>query len=105
VADITPLGIANNPSFFFSNTAYMLWPFPSFIDKSFVAISKDAIDGELAKNNPVVVHLTLSGDGHWIVLVKKDGDDYIINDPWYGPDKKLTDYYNWGLVQRPYILN
>jgi len=104
-ANITPLGIANNSSFFFSNTAYMLWPFPSFVDQNFVGISKSAIDKELGKDNPVIVHLNLGGDGHWVVLVKKEGDDYIINDPWYGPDKKLTDYYSWGLVARPYILN
>ncbi|MDD5074106.1 MAG: papain-like cysteine protease family protein, partial [Candidatus Shapirobacteria bacterium] len=103
-ANITPLGIANSSSFFFLNTAYMLWPFPSFVDQRFVEISKTTIDEELAKKNPVIVHLGLGGDGHWIVLVKKDGDDYIINDPWYGPDKKLTDYYNWGLVGRPYVL-
>ncbi|MGI6278481.1 MAG: hypothetical protein ACOYJ8_01565 [Patescibacteria group bacterium] len=102
--DITPLGIANNSSFFFLNTAYMLLPFPSFVDQNFVEISKASIDGELAKDNPVIVHLGLGGDGHWVVLVKKDGDDYIINDPWYGPDKKLTDYYSWGLVGRPYVL-
>ena len=106
-ADITPLGIANNPIFFLPNRpyqAYMLLPFPSFVDQSFVGISKSAIDEELGKDNPVIVHISLGGDGHWIVLVKKDGDDYIINDPWYGPDKKLTDYYSWGLVERPYVL-
>ena len=104
-ANITPLGIANNISFFLTDTAYMLSPFPSFADLSFKAISKEAIDGELGRNNPVIVHLYLGGDGHWIVLVKKDGDDYVINDPWEGPDKKLNDYYSWGLIGRAYALN
>ncbi len=103
-ANITPLGIANNSSFFLTGTAYMLQPFPSFIDSSFKAISKEAINEELEKNNPVIVHLALGGDGHWIVLAKKEGDNYIINDPWYGPDKKLTDYYSWGLIGRAYAL-
>ena len=66
--------------------------------------TKEALLGPLNKNNPVIVHLALGGDGHWIVLAKKEGDDYIINDPWYGPDKKLTDYYSWGLVGRAYAL-
>ncbi len=104
-ADITPLGIANNPIFFLlPNTAYMLRPFPSFVGGSFMSIAKDSVDNELAQNNPIIVHLNLGGDGHWIVLVKKDGDDYIVNDPWYGPDKKLTDYYSWGLIDEALVL-
>ncbi len=102
--DITPLGIANNPFFFLSGTAYMLRPFPSFTGSSFTLVAKDSTDNELAQIKPVIVHLNLGGDGHWIVLVKKDGDDYVINDPWYGPDKKLADYYNWGLVDEALVL-
>jgi peptidoglycan hydrolase CwlO-like protein len=103
-ADTNPLRVSSNSNYFFSSTAYMLLPFPSLVGSSFREIGKSEIDGQLAANNPVIVHISLGGDGHWIVLVKKDGDSYIINDPWYGPDKKLTDYYSWGLINRVYVL-
>lgn len=101
---INPPTIAGNSTYFVPPTAYMLLPFPSFIDQRFQAVLKSNIDKELANNNPVIVHLTLSGDGHWVVLVKKDGDGYVINDPWYGPDIKLSKYYSWGLIGRAYAL-
>ncbi len=31
-----------------------------------------------------------------LFLIKRDGDDYIINDPWYGPDKRLKELYGDG---------
>jgi hypothetical protein len=30
---------------------------------------------------------------HFVVLSKKSGSDYIMYDPWYGPDLKFSDYY------------
>ncbi len=36
--------------------------------------------------------------GHYVVLQKKDGDDYIIHDPWYGSDIKFSKYYTKGMV-------
>ncbi|PIS15326.1 hypothetical protein COT63_00590 [Candidatus Shapirobacteria bacterium CG09_land_8_20_14_0_10_38_17] len=102
--DITPLGVANNPFFFVPGTAYMLWPFPSFVSQHFTGILKSEIDSQLGESNPVIVHLNLGGDGHWIVLIKKDGNDYLINDPWEGPDKRLNDYYSWAVIDRAYTL-
>jgi len=103
--DVTPATIASDPNYFFSDTAYMLLPFPSLSGFHFTAISTDDVGNQLQQNNPVIVHVsTGTYDGHWIVLIKRDGDDYIINDPWEGPDKKLSEYYSWSQVSRPYYL-
>jgi len=83
----------------------MLIPFPSLSGHHFRTTTMENVDSLLANNKPVIVHVsTGTATGHWIVLVKKDGDNYIINDPWEGPDKKLTDFYSWYQLNRPYYL-
>jgi len=49
----------------------------------------DKIDALLAQNIPAIVEVdfnpnTLVLDQHWVLIVGKQGDDYIVNDPWYG---------------------
>lgn len=91
----TPSDIASNSSYFFSNTAYMNYPWPSVAGKSYSVLSDfTAMDNELSAGRPVIAHLNLGGDGHFIVIKKKEGDDYIIHDPWYGYDKKFKDLYS-----------
>jgi len=94
----TPLEIASNSSYFFSDTAYILrpWPTPSGFKLVFASYSDrfNFINQELSQGRAVIVHLNIGGDGHFVVIKRKDGDSYIINDPWYGPDLKLTDYYS-----------
>ncbi|MCD6225704.1 C39 family peptidase [bacterium] len=93
-----PLEIAQNPSYFFSNTAYMLrpWPTPPGYKLVFSSYSNrfNFINQELKAGRPVIVHLNIGGDGHFVVIKRKEGDEYIINDPWYGPDIKLSEYYS-----------
>ena len=57
------------------------------------------LDGELAKGNPVIVRLKLrNGTPHFVVVVGKEGWDYLIRDPARKPDygvyplKNLTDH-------------
>ncbi len=52
------------------------------------------------RNIPVILRLTApSVSGlHFVVAFKSDGDDFIIHDPYYGPDKKFSERYNWGQV-------
>jgi predicted double-glycine peptidase len=53
------------------------------------------IDNEIASDRPVIVHLNIGTyDGHFVVIKRKEGDEYIINDPWYGPDMKLSENYS-----------
>jgi len=61
--------------------------------------SYSLIDQNLLNGNPVIVRLKLrNGDTHFVVLVGKDGWDYLTQDPAHGfsagvyPLKKLTDH-------------
>ena len=101
----TPADIAGNTSYFFSQTAYILRPWPTPSGKNYVELSDmGAVDGELSAGRPVIVHLNLGGDGHFIVLKKKEGDDYIMHDPWYGYDKKLKDFYTLAAIDKRVVF-
>ena len=94
----TPADIASNVAYFFSNTAYMLWPWPSPPGYHLVSRGADFsfIDQELAAGRPVIVHLNIgTADGHFVVLKQKlSGGDYLINDPWYSANMKLSQHYS-----------
>lgn len=99
--NITPIDIANNPSYFFSTYAYMLQPWPSPSGKSYTEIGGlNNMDNELNEGRPVIVHLDLGGDGHFVVIKKKEGDNYLMHDPWHGYDKNFKDFYNVGLIDK-----
>lgn len=104
----TPVDIAGNPSYFSGGpqsacfptsygTAYMCVPsrfnggWPNGL--SYKNISTDQIDSYLNAGNPVIAGV--NGANHYVVL-KKVADDggYIMNDPIYGPDLKLSEYYS-----------
>ena len=96
-SNLTPSDIASNSTYFFSNTAYMLFPgrFSWPIGLSYVNISTSDINTEIQAGRPVIVGLYHGAFGtHYIVLKQVDGDDYIIHDPYYGPDKKFSDLYS-----------
>lgn len=90
----TPAQIASDSNYFFSNTAYMLKPppVPNYTSQS--GYDPDFIDNKLASGQPVIVHLNLGGDGHFIVLKSGSKGNYVMNDPWQGPDLNLSDYYS-----------
>ena len=94
----TPADIAGNVAYFFSNTAYMLLPWPSPPGYHLVRHGADFsfIDQELSAGRPVIVHLNLgTADGHFVVLKQKlSGGDYLINDPWYSANMKLSEHYS-----------
>ncbi len=97
----TPADIAGNSSYFFARTAYMNSPWPTPSGKSQTSLSNmSEVDKELEAGRPVVVHLNLGGDGHFVVLKKKDGGDYIMHDPWQGYDKKLNDFYSVSVIDK-----
>lgn len=99
--NVTPADIAGNPSYFFSSTAYMLQPWPAPSGKSYREISGlTNMDKELAEGRPVIVHLRLGGDGHFVVIKKKEGSNYIMHDPWHGYDKNFNDFYSIGLIDK-----
>ena len=95
-ANVNPITIANNSSYFFSNTAYMSrpWPTPAGYSYQYSTYSQSDLDSKL-KKNPVIVKLASGPYGtHFIVIKEKKNNQYIIHDPWEGYDKKFSDFYS-----------
>lgn len=100
--NVTPVTIGSNSSYFFSNTAYMLkpWPAPGGYYYSDVSYSQSTLDSELEKN-PVILKLSAGPYGtHFIVIKEKKDGNYIMHDPWEGYDKNFTDYYSMSQIMR-----
>lgn len=99
--DITPDTMAKNTSYFFQDL--MLIPWPAQSGYKFTRFGRDfsRLDGELSAGRPVIAELNTSfapGGKHFVVIKNKTSDGYIINDPWFGPDMKLTDRYSTGSI-------
>lgn len=97
----TPYDIASNSEFFLSNTAYMIHPsnFSWPNGKRYTNISIGAIDDQIKNGTPVIVGLYTGKYGtHYVILKQIDGGDYIMHDPYYGPDKHFSDYYGRGSI-------
>lgn len=92
--DWTPSTIASTPSYFFSNTAYMLKPsqFTWPNNLQYVNIGLSQIKDEINAGRPVIAGLKYGT--HYVVLKQVDGDDYIMHDPYYGPDLKFSEHYS-----------
>jgi peptidoglycan hydrolase CwlO-like protein len=93
--DITPGNIASNQSYFFQDL--MLIPWPSQPGFKFTHFGKNMslVDSELSAGRPVIIELIFSDQSqHFIVLKSKDGSDYVMNDPWFGPDLKFFSHYS-----------
>lgn len=90
----TPSSIASDNSRFYGYTAYMNLPWKSVAGRSYYGNVN--IDQELQNGNYVIVGVGGCGSGgsHFVVLTKKDGNDYIMNDPIYGPDLKFSSHYS-----------
>ena len=91
--NIKPSDIAINSNFFVPNTGYLYHTvdgMPFYL----TSVSKDNLDSELAKG-PVIAGL-FSGPDHFIVILRKEGDNYIMHDPFLedGSNRPLTDKYN-----------
>ena len=60
--------------------------------KSYKNIAYAQLGDYLDRGIPVIAGVR--GSSHYVVLKKKDGSEFIMNDPIYGPDKKVSDYYS-----------
>lgn len=99
--DVTPLSIAQNSSYFFANTAYMLrpWPTPSGYTYVQSGLNDNKVDSELAAGRPVIFHLRVNGyDGHFVVIKGGSNGNYIMHDPAEGYDLKFTQFYKFSQV-------
>ncbi len=97
--NIDPSIIASNPDYFYLNTAYMKYrnqfnPWPGGLNNYQIPISQ--IDEELSNGRYVIVGVggCSYGGSHFVVLTKKEGNDYIMHDPIYGPDIKFSAHYS-----------
>lgn len=107
---ISPPDIASNTNYFSLNTAFMKFrtqfnPWPGGLNNYQISVSQ--VDDELAAGRYVIAGINFgacSGSSdHFVVLTKKDGDDYIMHDPIYGPDIKFSSHYSqvcWAEVFR-----
>ncbi len=95
---IKPGDIAASSNPFWSNTAYMnqgSWSVAGVtLTRTRIGSSTAKIDEELSAGRPVVVGI-YGGPDHFLVVTKKEGDDYIINDPFpeNGAGIKFTSKY------------
>ena len=96
--DATPAQIAEKDDHFFYGDMRIPWPAPS--GRSYKVLAwgypKESIDKELSNKNPVIVGVRAGNAAgtHFIVLIKKDDDGYVMHDPYYGPDLDFSDYYS-----------
>lgn len=98
---LKPIDIAVSSDAFFSpnkNTA-LLWNKITVkgitVNRTSYGKNIGVLDSELAAGRPVIVGL-YSGPGHFIVIKKKEGDKYIMHDPFAenGHDMAFTDKYS-----------
>lgn len=105
--DYTPVSFASSSRYFYGGpssgcfptsyaTAYACTPntfnggWPGGL--KYREIGRSEIDGYLERGIPVIS--SVNGQGHYIVLKRIENGQYIMNDPIYGPDLKVADYYS-----------
>jgi peptidoglycan hydrolase CwlO-like protein len=99
---IKPNDIAGSSDAFVPGTGYLYHSFTANgISVTVSSVSKSIIDSELSAGRPVIAGL-YSGPDHFIVITRKDGDKYIMRDPFLedgagsdGNGRPLTDKYNF----------
>jgi peptidoglycan hydrolase CwlO-like protein len=94
---IKPSDIASLPSAFVPGTGYLLWSFSvNGISVQLTGPSKSILDSELSAGRPVIAGL-YGGPDHFIVILRKEGDSYIMHDPFMenGSNRPLTDKYSF----------
>jgi len=104
--DINPTFFASNSKYFYGGSSSGCFPtsyatayacVPNTFNGSWPGglryreISSGEIDGYLERGIPVIT--SVRNQGHYVVLKKKVDGEYIMNDPIYGPDLKLSEYY------------
>lgn len=93
---IKPNDIAGNSSAFVPGQGYLYHSFSvNGINVTITNASRSMLDSELAAGRSVIAGL-YSGPDHFIVIVKKEDDEYIMHDPFLenGSNRPLTDKYS-----------
>lgn len=100
--NIKPNDVAVSGDAFVPGTGYLYHSFTvNGITVTVSSAGKSIIDSELSAGRPVIAGL-YSGPDHFIVITRKDGDNYIMRDPFLengagsdGNGRPLTDKYNF----------
>lgn len=100
--NIKPGNIATSSDAFVPGTGYLYHSFSvNGVSVTINSVSKSVIDSELSAGRPVIAGL-YSGPDHFIVITRKDGDNYIMRDPFIengagsdGNGRPLTDKYSF----------
>ncbi|HOX96154.1 MAG TPA: C39 family peptidase [Candidatus Woesebacteria bacterium] len=103
--NIKPSDIAASTNPFFPSTAYMnagSWTVNGVTVNRQQGMSSDAVDNELNAGRPIIAGLNTGYGTHFIVIKGKNGDGYIMNDPYMenGYDKKFSDTYSTSQIFR-----
>ena len=97
--NVTPSDVAADRDYYFSDTAYMLLPWAGGKFSSAWGFDQSAVDSKLSSGEPVIVGVRAGAYGmHFIVLKSGSGGNYVMNDPWNGPDLNFSGYYSTGQV-------
>lgn len=96
---ITPASIISNPSNFIYGDLWN-WAFGcSGKTTEWIGTSEDTAKSFVKNGTPVILRLSAASVSglHFVVAWKWDdgANDFIIHDPYYGPDKKFSERYNW----------
>ncbi|KKQ95822.1 MAG: Tat pathway signal sequence domain protein [Candidatus Woesebacteria bacterium GW2011_GWB1_43_14] len=91
---LKPSDIAVKSNYFVPDTGY-LYHSAEGMPFTLTTASKSILDSELSAGRPVIAGL-YSGPDHFIVILRKDGDNYIMHDPFMpdGANRPLTDKYS-----------
>lgn len=97
---VTPGTMVSNSSYFINGDLWN-WAFScSGKTTDWFSPSQDAVRSYVNNGTPVILRLvapSVSGL-HFVVAWKWDGSDFIIHDPYYGPDKRFSDRYSWSQI-------
>ncbi len=64
------------------------------------------IENYVKNGTPVILKLMFSdGSTHFVVAWGWNGSDFIIHDPFYGPDKAFSERYNWSEVVTTIVIH
>jgi hypothetical protein len=98
---IKPSDIASLPAVFTTQGELKWQPFNvNGVNISITSDSRNKLDQYLAAGNPVIVKLSFSYGDHFIVIIRKEGDKYIMHDPFFenGSSLSFSDKYSFSNV-------
>ncbi len=94
--NITPATIAYNPYYFVFGDQFTLSGLGllnlSTLGSNWGSVNWDNIDNQLELGHPVIIGFSYAD--HYVLLTKKVGNDYLMNDPAHGGDLLLSHYYD-----------